>query len=114
LIEVGRTASNSIELEHPKKRENNRENATNYEEWSKSIELDRTLTPEFVVAELKRMKSPRAYAARLTWPTRKQYSYSEPIFRRAGTGCVGPRAYAARLTTEERWDSNSGELERTF
>ena len=51
-IEVGRTASNSVELEHAEKREYDRENPMNYEEWSKSIELDRTLTPNFAVTGL--------------------------------------------------------------
>ncbi len=50
--EVGRTASNLNELEHPLKRENNREKPMNYEEWSKSIELDRTLTLNFVGREI--------------------------------------------------------------
>jgi hypothetical protein len=36
-----------IELEHPEKREKIRENPMNYGEWSKSIELDRTVTPKF-------------------------------------------------------------------
>ena len=45
-FEVGRTATNLIELEHPEKRGRNRQNPMNYEEWSKSIELDRTVTPK--------------------------------------------------------------------
>ena len=51
-FEVGRTATNLIELEHPEKRGRNRQNPMNYEEWSKSIELDRTLILNFVTAGL--------------------------------------------------------------
>ena len=40
-----RTRSNCVELEHPEKRENNRENTMNSGEWSKLIKLDQTLTP---------------------------------------------------------------------
>ena len=54
-FEVGRTATNLIELEHPEKRGRNRQNPMNYEEWSKSIELDRTLTPNFVMARLQQI-----------------------------------------------------------
>jgi hypothetical protein len=43
-FELDRTASNS---NTPKKRGNNRQKPMNYGEWSKSIELDRTLTPNF-------------------------------------------------------------------
>ena len=46
-IELDRTASNLIELEHAEKRGNDRKNPMNYEEWSKSVELGRTLTPDF-------------------------------------------------------------------
>ncbi len=46
MLEVGRTASNSIELVHSERRENNREKPMNYGEWSKSVELNRTLTPK--------------------------------------------------------------------
>ncbi len=45
LIELRRTRTNSNKLEHPEKRENNRENTMNSGEWSKSIKLDQTLTP---------------------------------------------------------------------
>ena len=48
LIELDRTASNLIELVHPKKHGNDRQNAINYEEQSKSVELDRTVTPNFL------------------------------------------------------------------
>ena len=47
-IELDRTASNLIELEPPKKLGNDRKNPTNYGQWSKSIELNQTLTPDFV------------------------------------------------------------------
>ena len=38
-FELDRTASNLIELVHPKKRRTHRQNTMIYEEWSKSIEL---------------------------------------------------------------------------
>ena len=53
-FELDRTASNSIELEHPKNGGKNRQKPMIYEEWSKSIELDRTLTPNFLAAEFQR------------------------------------------------------------
>ena len=42
-FELDRTRTNS------KKLEKNRQNPMNYEEWSKSIELEQTLTPNFAV-----------------------------------------------------------------
>ena len=46
-FEVDRTASNRVELEREETMEKYFENPMIYEEWSKSIELDRTLTPSF-------------------------------------------------------------------
>ena len=60
-----RTASNSIELDRDGKMKSGLANPMNYEEWSKSIELDRTFTRkrngEFMTAKLNRTKefSPR-------------------------------------------------------
>ncbi len=43
-FELDRTVSNSIEL---RRHEKSDENTMNYDGWSKLIELDRTLTPNF-------------------------------------------------------------------
>ncbi len=55
-FEVGRTASNSNELEHLGKRGENSENPMNYEERSKSIKLDRTVTPNFSASGLQQKR----------------------------------------------------------
>ena len=68
-VEVGRTATNSNKLEHPKKREIKCKNPY---EIRGMVEVDRTRTNfdtkfpgGLLIVELKRTKSPRAYAARL-------------------------------------------------
>ena len=45
-VELDRTATNSNELG---RREKSDEHPMNYEEWPKSVELDRTVTPNFAV-----------------------------------------------------------------
>ena len=53
-LELEQTRTNSNKLEQTrtpaKMRGNDRENPMNYEEWSKSNELEQTLTPDFLVA----------------------------------------------------------------
>jgi hypothetical protein len=49
-FELDRTRPNCVELERAEKMEIGFEKPMNYEEWLKSIELDRTLTPNFVTA----------------------------------------------------------------
>ena len=49
-FELDRTASNSIKLDHDKKMG---KNPMNYEEWSKSDKLERTLTPIFAAVGLR-------------------------------------------------------------
>ena len=56
---------------------------------------------------IRRIKSPGADAPRLAWTTRERRSYSEPIVRRASTGCAGPRCVcepnaSAAFTTQQR------------
>ena len=50
-FELGRTRTNCVELGRQKKCD---ENSMKYEEWSKSIELDQTVTPDFVTMGLRR------------------------------------------------------------
>ena len=50
-VELDRSRSNCVELEHSKKHRKDHRNTMNYEEWSKSIELDRTLTPKLLRRE---------------------------------------------------------------
>ena len=47
-FELDRSRTNCVELERTRARQKNGQKPTNYEEWSKSNELDRTLTPNFV------------------------------------------------------------------
>ena len=49
-VELARSLVNSRELFHNGKMESGFEKPMKYEEWSKSIKLDRTLTPNFVAA----------------------------------------------------------------
>jgi hypothetical protein len=90
-VELDRIASNSNELEHPQKNRNKRQNPMDYEEMSKSIELDQTLTPDFALRDDSRTEA-------------NEESQS-----------LRSRAHCGRMIGVEldRIASNSNELERT-
>jgi len=47
-FELDRSRTNCVELDQTRARQKNGQKPTNYGEWSKSIELDQTLTPNFL------------------------------------------------------------------